>query len=210
MCLRCLCRSIKKLCYYFGIGINEISELTIILFIPYLLIWYIMTLYLYQIIRDLEKRQKYYILNNLTYYFFNYLLILTPIFILLLIHRIIKYVYQETKYELRVRELIMTKDYIIKENLFLKKKKQIPKHIKKNFLDYLIKLEESCSVCLSKITQDTKNDLTFCGHVFHHKCLNKSLDYNNKCPYCREKIDYDEFSSDSNSFGSNDSDDNNE
>ena len=202
MCIRCLCGCTRNLCYYFNIGMEEISEIIMILFMPFLLIWYIMTGVLYQIILDLEKKQRTYILNDLSYYFLRYFFIITPIFLLLTFHRIIKYFYQEKKHKLKIRELIMTKDFIINENIFLKKKKQIPNHVKNIFLDYLIKLEEKCSVCLCKITKDSKNDLTFCGHVFHNECLNKSLDFNNKCPYCREKIDYQEDSSGDDSEGS--------
>jgi hypothetical protein len=189
MCLIC----IEKLFYYFNISLKEINQIVIILLIPFLLIWYLMTGFLYLTIIDIEQKQKKYILNDFSYFFFRYFFMLTPILIIILCYFIIQYSYQSTRYNMRIRELVMSKKFIIKENIFLKKKKQIPNHVKNIFLDNLINLKEKCSVCLCEITKGS--DLTFCGHAFHNECLNKSLDFNNQCPYCREKIDYQESSS---------------
>ena len=41
-----------------------------------------------------------------------------------------------------------------------------------------------CSICLDQI-DDKTTELT-CGHVYHTKCIEKWLDENNTCPYCRE------------------------
>lgn len=45
-----------------------------------------------------------------------------------------------------------------------------------------------CSICLEKIENKDKTVLS-CKHVFHRDCIMKSIDYNNKCPYCRSFIE---------------------
>lgn len=40
-----------------------------------------------------------------------------------------------------------------------------------------------CSICLENISN--KFFITYCSHIFHTNCINKSLKYNNKCPLCR-------------------------
>lgn len=45
-----------------------------------------------------------------------------------------------------------------------------------------------CSICLEKIENKDKTVLS-CKHVFHSECIIKSIDYNNKCPYCRSFIE---------------------
>jgi hypothetical protein len=42
-----------------------------------------------------------------------------------------------------------------------------------------------CCICL---IEDNKYISLDCGHKLHKSCLNKLLEYNNKCPMCRKKI----------------------
>ena len=41
----------------------------------------------------------------------------------------------------------------------------------------------NCSICLEPTNKETKLS---CGHCFHSECIEKWLDKNDTCPYCRE------------------------
>ena len=44
--------------------------------------------------------------------------------------------------------------------------------------------DNTCSICIDTIL-DTDKMVTSCNHIFHKECLNKWLQINNQCPYCR-------------------------
>ena len=44
----------------------------------------------------------------------------------------------------------------------------------------------SCLICLEVFTEECQLSSTFCGHLFHSNCLEKSLESNNTCPNCRK------------------------
>ena len=57
-----------------------------------------------------------------------------------------------------------------------------------------------CSICLEKIENDDDKTILSCNHVYHTSCIKTSIEYNNKCPYCRsfiEKIEFSVFEEDS-------------
>ena len=91
----------------------------------------------------------------------------------------------------RISRLIKAKKFLEEENDFLKKKMEIPLHIKKIVIDYFIEKGDSmCSICLSDMETNSETFLTICGHLYHKECIDKSLEHSNKCPYCRTNIDY--------------------
>ena len=42
----------------------------------------------------------------------------------------------------------------------------------------------TCTICLENANQIT----TYCGHVFHQKCLTTALMYRPTCPVCRRLL----------------------
>jgi len=46
--------------------------------------------------------------------------------------------------------------------------------------------ENICGICLEKLENNIYK--TICGHLFHHKCIHKSMKKNNCCPYCRKEL----------------------
>ena len=64
---------------------------------------------------------------------------------------------------------------------------------------------ESCTICLNKFKEDNnsniikemlqneegKTSILDCGHKFHEKCIFEWLKINNKCPVCRNDVDFD-------------------
>jgi hypothetical protein len=44
-----------------------------------------------------------------------------------------------------------------------------------------------CSICLEE-NQDNVIEL-ICGHQFHYRCINESLNYSNRCPLCRMELE---------------------
>ena len=44
----------------------------------------------------------------------------------------------------------------------------------------------SCQICLEVFTEECQLSSTFCGHLFHSNCLEKSLESKNTCPNCRK------------------------
>lgn len=44
-----------------------------------------------------------------------------------------------------------------------------------------------CAICYYKIKWYNKKTL-YCGHQFHRKCINKWLEKQNKCPFCRKIV----------------------
>lgn len=52
---------------------------------------------------------------------------------------------------------------------------------------------ETCCICLEDIKSQQTLGVLNCGHFFHKKCIQTSLDYNHKCPLCGtyvNKIDH--------------------
>jgi len=48
---------------------------------------------------------------------------------------------------------------------------------------------QDCSICWGKVEENTKIT-TQCNHVFHKNCLNKWLNKQQTCPYCRQECLY--------------------
>ncbi len=46
--------------------------------------------------------------------------------------------------------------------------------------------EQICGICLEELENNIYK--TICGHLFHHKCIHKSIKKNNCCPYCRKEL----------------------
>jgi hypothetical protein len=44
-----------------------------------------------------------------------------------------------------------------------------------------------CNICIEHIIDEDKY-ITKCNHIFHKECINKWLQLNNKCPYCRTEL----------------------
>lgn len=44
---------------------------------------------------------------------------------------------------------------------------------------------KECSICMNDISLKNNHCTTPCGHTFCFGCITKSLQYANKCPYCR-------------------------
>ncbi len=44
-----------------------------------------------------------------------------------------------------------------------------------------------CGICIEHIIDKDKY-ITSCNHIFHKECINKWLQLNNKCPYCRTEL----------------------
>ena len=56
-------------------------------------------------------------------------------------------------------------------------------------IHYLRKIMKiSCLICLEVFTEECQLSSTFCGHLFHSNCLEKSLESNNTCPNCRKSL----------------------
>ena len=48
----------------------------------------------------------------------------------------------------------------------------------------------ACNICYEVlITSESPISSTYCGHVFHSKCIKKWLEEKNQCPQCREYCD---------------------
>jgi len=53
---------------------------------------------------------------------------------------------------------------------------------------------DACAICLVKFRSNSKVKQLQCGHVFHAKCIDKSLRKTNlKCCVCRQHVDFDLF-----------------
>lgn len=88
---------------------------------------------------------------------------------------------------------LLKKDINILREKTLDLKKQLYKnilsiHIKKYYIQKLIKEEYICPICLEIIKENNNVFLTLCGHLFHYNCLNKALSYQKKCPSCMRGI----------------------
>ena len=79
-------------------------------------------------------------------------------------------------------------EYLLAENEKLRELKQIPTHVKIYYINHIIKNNNKCSICLSKMNKKEELFLTYCGHLFHTNCINTSMKYNCKCPMCRVNI----------------------
>ena len=48
----------------------------------------------------------------------------------------------------------------------------------------------NCSICFDNLLLDVDLTILHCGHLFHQKCLTELLKHNQKCPNCRQKIEF--------------------
>ena len=51
--------------------------------------------------------------------------------------------------------------------------------------------DTECLICLEEISKNEISYITKCNHLYHKKCIIKSLNTSkekNKCPYCRQKL----------------------
>lgn len=78
-------------------------------------------------------------------------------------------------------------------NLFFKSKNILlhslhPKSHPKSLIDIL---ENNCPICMDPIIDNTDFIALNCSHIFHASCIFKTLAINNnKCPLCRDEIEY--------------------
>lgn len=61
-------------------------------------------------------------------------------------------------------------------------------HCAYNF-DFCYNHSPDCPICLEKLVSENVQELQ-CGHMFHNKCLEKWLEENHTCPYCRSLVDH--------------------
>ena len=48
---------------------------------------------------------------------------------------------------------------------------------------------DNCAICLNDININDNNIIKLnCGHILHFSCCFNNLNYNNKCPLCRQNI----------------------
>ena len=52
----------------------------------------------------------------------------------------------------------------------------------------VINKEAECSICLSIFKKDEKVTRLVCNHMFHTHCINRSVEFSNHCPICRNMI----------------------
>lgn len=54
---------------------------------------------------------------------------------------------------------------------------------------YLVIMSYICGICLENCSDVSKNGMIWwCEHVFHKCCINKLLEYDRRCPMCRNNI----------------------
>ncbi|XP_037959156.1 uncharacterized protein LOC119688555 [Teleopsis dalmanni] len=51
-------------------------------------------------------------------------------------------------------------------------------------------ITEPCNICLADFANDQEIDATCCGHIFHSRCLQDSLERSNYCPICKSHVFY--------------------
>eukprot|EP00906_Rhabdomonas_costata_P021103 RCo030664 len=51
----------------------------------------------------------------------------------------------------------------------------------------MLRVTQSCSVCLDSLHVGDRGVVLRCGHVFHKDCLGSWLKLHNTCPLCREE-----------------------
>ncbi|XP_026481176.1 uncharacterized protein LOC113387988 [Ctenocephalides felis] len=56
-----------------------------------------------------------------------------------------------------------------------------------------LRRKESCAICLDGLIKSDCSRITKCGHMFHGKCIWKSLTRLNKCPMCMEIITFNDI-----------------
>lgn len=88
---------------------------------------------------------------------------------------------------------LLKKDLKILEEKTFDIKKQLHKnilsvHVKKYYIEKLIKEEYVCPICLDIMEENNNVFLTLCGHLFHYDCLNEAMSFRKKCPSCRRGI----------------------
>lgn len=124
--------------------------------------------------------------------FYIFIFYTIPIIIFILTFLVLDGLYRVNFLEYIIIDLKKANRFLVEENMFLKEKREIPTHIKHIYVEQLIKDKCNCSICLEDITKKSKIFLTLCGHLFHNQCMEESLNFSSKCPYCRTTITYDE------------------
>jgi hypothetical protein len=131
-----------------------------------------------------------YITNEQIIQILNQNFVLTLLSAIMTIHIIILK-YRNNKYDNNQKLLI--NDLKILEYKTYDLEKQLHKnflsvHIKKFYIEKLIRESYECPICLDKVKENSNVFLTLCGHLFHHDCLNQAMSFRKKCPTCRRGI----------------------
>ena len=165
------------------------------LLVMFIIIVYHMTLSLFYMRITYYERSKNIILFDDDYYRICYSIFITcPILFIIYFHSLFKSYRESINRELRIRDLLKVKKYLAEENTFLKKKYDLPVHLKRVCVSHLIgENDYNCPICLDEVNVESNVYLTICGHLFHNDCIDKSLDYSKKCPTCRKIIVYNDF-----------------
>ena len=146
---------------------------------------------------NIIANQKYLTFHGMNDQYYNICYIIfmsSPCLFLIFIQAILTSYVERANKDDRIRDLLKTKKYLVEENIFLKKKYDLPVHLKTVCVQYLINKRESiCPICLEQIDIESNIYLTICGHLFHNDCIDESINYSTKCPTCRKVIFYDDF-----------------
>ena len=95
------------------------------------------------------------------------------------------------KKRILINQLIKRKRNLIKQNKRLTELKEYPVHLKMILVKHFIENTEcNCSICLEELNTDSNIFFTLCGHLFHSDCLNEAMEYDTRCPTCRDTIYY--------------------
>jgi hypothetical protein len=136
-----------------------------------------------------------YITNDMMNTIINQNFIFSILSILMTIH-IIFIKYRNNKY--KNNEKLLIHDLKILEFKKYDLEKQLHKnflsvHIKKYYIEKLIKESYECPICLDEIKENNNVFLTLCGHLFHLDCLNEAMTFRKRCPSCRRGIYISDF-----------------
>ena len=155
-------------------------------FILFILITYYMILSF--IFINIHNHRGFYIIDY-KYHDVSYTIIFTSPFLLVLFFYNLSVDYiKNINNQLIIRELLETKKYLIKENAFLKKRTEIPVHLKIICVKHFIGEEEyKCPICLEEMKENT---ITIkCDHKYHQDCIKTWFDTGKlKCPLCQESV----------------------
>ena len=174
---------VRSCCYL----INSISIIIMLIFI----IYYMFSSIIYVDIVAYQDHNRIHIFSKSYYNIYCVICISSPALFILLCHSFMIYYTKSEEQKLRIIDLLRTKRFLVKENVFLKKKYDLPVHLKEVCVRFLINKKESvCPICLEQIDIKSNVYLTICGHLFHNDCINKNLEYSNRCPTCRKIIFY--------------------
>ena len=168
-------------------------NLSVFVMLIFLMYYMFISIFCMNIVYNQEDL-SFYVIND-TYYNISFIICLTsPALFLIVVHDLIRCYIERENQEIRIKDLIKTKKYLIEENTLLRRKYDLPVHLKTVCVQYLINKRESvCPICLEQIDIESNIYLTICGHLFHNDCIDGSINYSNKCPTCRKVIFYDNF-----------------